>query len=143
MFLIVDGHPSHRARKVFDFIRSTGGKLQLFFLPPYSPELNPDEWVWNHLKNHGIGNRIIDSRDALRRAVMGHLHHLQKTPRLIRAFFQDPNLRYVLGECLATSVFLGTRRSQNTLAYTSVRLVDLSAGTSNAYANRAMLRWKT
>ena len=42
VFLIVDGHPSHRARKVFEFVRKTEGKLRLFFLPPYSPELNPD-----------------------------------------------------------------------------------------------------
>ncbi len=96
VFVIVDGHPSHRARKVFDFIQSTHGRIRLFFLPPYSPELNPDEWVWNHLKNHGVGKRVIESRDGLRRAVMAHLRHLQKTPRLIQAFFHDPSLRYVL-----------------------------------------------
>ena len=50
VYLIVDSHPSHRARKVFEFVRKTKGKLRLFFLPPYSPELNPDELVWNHLK---------------------------------------------------------------------------------------------
>lgn len=96
VFLIVDGHPSHRARKVFDFIRSTRGKLRLFFLPGYSPELNPDELVWNHLKNHGIGKRIIESRDALIAAVQTHLRSMQRTPALIRAFFHEPNLRYSL-----------------------------------------------
>lgn len=48
IFLIVDGHPSHRAKKVFEFIRKTNGMLRLYFLPPYSPELNPDELVWCH-----------------------------------------------------------------------------------------------
>lgn len=52
-----DDHPSRRAPKVFEFVRSTKGKLRLFFLPPYSPELNPDELVWNHLKNQGVGKR--------------------------------------------------------------------------------------
>lgn len=95
VFLIVDGHPSHRARKVFDFVRKTNGKLRLFFLPPYSPELNPDELVWNHLKNHGVGKRVVRSRDELKRVVSSHLRFLQKTPRLIRAFFREPNVRYV------------------------------------------------
>lgn len=96
VFLIVDGHPSHRACKVFDYIRSTQGKLYLFFLPPYSPELNPDELVWNHLKNHGIGKRIIESREELVSRVRAHMCALQKTPALISAFFHEPNLRYIL-----------------------------------------------
>ena len=94
VFLIVDGHPAHRARKVFDFVRNTKGKLRLFFLPPYSPELNPDELVWNHLKNHGVGKRVVKSRDDLKRVVIGHLRFLQKTPDLIRAFFREPHVRY-------------------------------------------------
>jgi transposase len=41
--LIIDGHPVHRSRAVKEFAASTKGKLRLFFVPPYSPELNPDE----------------------------------------------------------------------------------------------------
>jgi transposase len=96
IFLIVDGHPSHRARKVFEFVRQTKGRLQLFFLPPYSPELNPDELVWNHLKNHGVGKRIVRSREELKRVVIGHLRLLQKTPNLVQAFFRERYVRYVL-----------------------------------------------
>jgi hypothetical protein len=44
-FLVVDGHPSHRAEIVTRFVESTEGRLRLFFLPGYSPELNPDEFV--------------------------------------------------------------------------------------------------
>jgi len=96
VFLIVDGHPSHRARKVFEFVRKTTGKLRLFFLPPYSPELNPDELVWNHLKNHGVGKRIVRSREELKRVVIGHLRILQETPDLVRVFFRERHVRYVL-----------------------------------------------
>jgi hypothetical protein len=45
VFLIVDGHPVHRSVKVQQYVASTKGRLQLFFLPPDSPELNPDEQV--------------------------------------------------------------------------------------------------
>ena len=61
IFLIVDGHPAHRSTVVRKFVASTEGKLRLFYLPTYSPELNPDEQVWNHLKNHTIGKQCINS----------------------------------------------------------------------------------
>lgn len=96
IFLIVDRHPSHRARKVLEFVQSTRGRLRLFFLPPYSPELNPDELVWNNLKNHGIGKRVIRSRDHLKQAVLSHLRALQRMPALIRSLFREPNVRYVV-----------------------------------------------
>lgn len=95
VFLVVDRHPSHRARKVLEFVASTNGRLELFFLPPYSPQLNPDEHVWNHLKNHGVGKRAIQNRSHLKRIVLGHLRSLQRTPGRIRGFFHDPHLHYV------------------------------------------------
>lgn len=55
VFLILDGHSIHRSRPVRDFVATQEGRLQLFFLPPYAPELNPDEQVWNYVKHHGIG----------------------------------------------------------------------------------------
>ena len=45
VYLIVDGHPAHRAAAVQQYVASTEGRLKLFRLPGYSPELNPDEWV--------------------------------------------------------------------------------------------------
>jgi transposase len=96
VFLVVDRHPSHRAKKVLAFVRSTEGRLRLFFLPPYAPDLNPDEHVWNHLKNHGVGKQAIRSRDQFRKVVLGHMRSLQRLPDLIRSFFRDPHLRYIL-----------------------------------------------
>lgn len=52
VFLIVDGHPSHRAKIVSRFLEGIKDRFQIFFLPPYSPELNPDEHVGNDLKNN-------------------------------------------------------------------------------------------
>ena len=45
IFLIVDGHPAHRAKKVQQFLTRVKDRLRLFFLPPYAPDLNPDEFV--------------------------------------------------------------------------------------------------
>jgi transposase len=96
VFLIVDRHPSHRAKKVFEFVKSTDGRLRLFFLPPYAPDLNPDEHVWNHLKHHGVGKRAIRSREQFRQVVLAHMRSLQRLPDVICGFFRDPNLRYIL-----------------------------------------------
>jgi transposase len=99
IFLVVDGHPAHRARKVLEFVESTEGSLRLFFLPPYSPELNPDEFVWNHLKNHGVGKRIVRSRPELKSVVINHLRSLQHMPAKVRTFFQQSDVRYAANAC--------------------------------------------
>ena len=44
IFLIVDRGPAHRAKKTKAFVETLGGKLRLFFLPPYSPDRNPMSW---------------------------------------------------------------------------------------------------
>lgn len=46
VFLVVDGHPTHKSKKVKAFAEASNGQLRIFTLPGYSPELNPDEWVW-------------------------------------------------------------------------------------------------
>src|ERR1700741_1098404 len=50
IFLIVDRGPAHVAKKTKAYVASRGGRLRLFYLPPYSPDKNPDELVWKHLK---------------------------------------------------------------------------------------------
>ncbi len=94
VFLIVDGHPTHRAAQVTRFVQATGGRLRLFCLPAYSPELNPDELVWNNLKNHGVGRRSLTGPDHLKQVVLNHLRALQRSPSKVRGFFQEPHTKY-------------------------------------------------
>jgi transposase len=94
IFVVVDGHPAHRAKKVSQFVDSVKDRLRLFFLPPYSPELNPDEWVWNHLKNHGIGRQAVTTKPQMKRAVISHMRKLQKSPQLVCSFFKAETTRY-------------------------------------------------
>jgi len=94
IFLILDGHPVHRSAKVKNLVESMKTKLQIFFLPPYSPELNPDEHVWNDLKNNGIGRMLIAGPDDMKLKVVSHLRFLQRNPVLIQSFFQAPTTKY-------------------------------------------------
>ena len=95
VFLVIDGHPVHRSRAVTEFAASTNGKLRLFFLPPYSPELNPDEGVWKNVKHDRVGKTAITSFDDLRDKAESALLRLQRLPELVRAFFGDPCLSYI------------------------------------------------
>ena len=95
VYLIVDGHPAHRATATKEFAARTEGRLKLFFLPGYSPELNPDEWVWKNVKHDRIGKTGVTSRQDLKAKAIGALRRLQKRPGLVRAFFADPHLRYI------------------------------------------------
>ena len=94
IFLIVDGHPTHKARLVKTYLDRLKGKLKLFHLPPYSPELNPDEYVWNDVKNNGVGRSIITNLTNLRSAATSRLRYLQNHPDRVRAFFKSDTTRY-------------------------------------------------
>jgi transposase len=94
VFLIVDGHPVHKAKKVTRFVKSIKDRFRLFFLPPYSPELNPDEGVWNDLKNNALGRQCITSPDGLHDAVISHLRFIQKSPARVCAYFNHATTKY-------------------------------------------------
>ena len=94
IFLVVDGHPSHRAKKTKRFLESVKDRLELFVLPPYSPELNPDELVWNHLKNHRIGRMVVKDHEDLVCKVRFTLRSLSRNPTKIQGFFRKPSLSY-------------------------------------------------
>jgi transposase len=94
VFLILDGHSIHHSRPVRDFVASQEGRLRLFFLPPYSPELNPDEQVWNYVKHHGIGKATLRVATDLRRFVQARLRSLQRLPWTVRMFFLTPHTQY-------------------------------------------------
>lgn len=95
VFLILDNHPSHTAKLVRDYVDSLDGRLKLFFLPPYSPELNPDEWVWKNVKHDQVGRSAVTRKSEFFELVTRALERLQRLPEVIRGFFRDPSLAYI------------------------------------------------
>jgi transposase len=97
IFLIPDSHPVHKAKKVKEFVENEAeGRLKLFFLPAYSPDLNPDEWVWNNVKNDRVARKVIMGKNGLKAKAIGALRRFQKFPDVVRGFFHDPHLSYIL-----------------------------------------------
>jgi transposase len=86
IFLIVDRGPAHRAKKTKALVETLGGKLRLFFLPPYSPDRNPDELVWKHLKADTVGRRAIQSYADFKGKAKSSMLSLQRNTKKIRSF---------------------------------------------------------
>jgi transposase len=96
VFLIWDGHPTHKSKSVKNCIASFDERLEIFLLPSYSPDLNPIEQLWNHAKNNGVGRQPVNGPDQLKRAVINKLRSLQKLPKLILSFFKHPDCCYIM-----------------------------------------------
>jgi transposase len=94
VFLILDRLRVHRARLVQDWLGEHSAKIEVHYLPPYSPDLNPDEGVNGDLKQ-GVPRRApARSKAQLKRAAISHMRSLSKRPQRIRAIFRHPQFRY-------------------------------------------------
>jgi transposase len=96
VFLVVDGHPSHRAKVVARYVQSLKGRLELHFLPGYAPDLNPDEFVWNHLRQVGTSKTPLRQGESLKERVQRDLAEIECRPELIQSFFHAPSTLYTL-----------------------------------------------
>lgn len=93
IFLIVDGHPIHKSKLVKEYVASLDGQLTLFYLPPYAPQLNPDEQVWAHVKRQ-VSRQLVQSLDDMKSLALGALRRIQKLPDLVKSFFRQPECQY-------------------------------------------------
>jgi transposase len=96
VFLVVDGHPAHRAHLIADFVQAQRGRLELHFLPGYAPDLNPDEFVWNHLRQKGVTKTPLRQNESLHVRVEADLAAIKADRKLLRSFFNAPSVAYIL-----------------------------------------------
>ena len=94
VFLIVDGHPVHRAKLVQEWRAGHLEELEIFYLPGYSPELNPDE-LWNQdLKSNALGRRRPHTKAEMATDVRSYARSTQRRPDVVRNFFKEEHVRY-------------------------------------------------
>jgi hypothetical protein len=94
VFLIVDGHPVHRSRAVRAWLAKNAERIEMFLLPGYSPDLNPDEMLNQDVKTNAVGKRRPRSRSQMMRTVRGYLDCRRRNPELVRRYFHEPSVRY-------------------------------------------------
>jgi transposase len=94
VFLIVDEHPVHVAGAVKRWVARHHPRLRLFFLPGYSPDLNPDEFLNQDVKTNAVGRKRPRDKTELVSNVRRHLWSTQRRPDKVRRYFRHPSVRY-------------------------------------------------
>ncbi len=93
--LIVDGHQMHKSKKTNAFLEKNKERIELVFLPPYSPKINPDEWVWSHIKRE-VGRKTVSTKAQLIKVARSSLMKLQRTKATVSSFFRAPDTAYTM-----------------------------------------------
>jgi len=94
VFLVLDNLGVHHCKPVKAWLAEHKAEMEVFYLPSYAPELNPDERLNGDLK-HDIATTVpCRTKDNLKRAATNHMTKIQQNPERIKAFFQDPKVKY-------------------------------------------------
>jgi transposase len=94
VFLIVDGHPVHKSTKVRRWLDANVAAIEMFMLPAYSPDLNPDEYLNQDVKSNALGRRRPRSRRELISGVRSYLRGTQRRPEIVKRYFHATPVRY-------------------------------------------------
>ena len=94
VFLVVDSHPVHRARRVTQWVAARAAAIRLVFLPGYSPDLNPDEFLNHDVKANAVGRQRPENQTELIANVRSYLRITQHHPAAVRRYFDAPSVRY-------------------------------------------------
>jgi transposase len=97
VLLIVDRHPAHRSAEVKRWLARHAERLELFFLPGYSPDLNPDEFLNQDVKSNALGRQRPQTRAELIGGVRSYLRSTQRQPQIVKSYFQAESVRYAAG----------------------------------------------
>jgi transposase len=96
--LILDGHPVHHAKLVSRWVEGHSTRIQLHFLPGYSPELNPVELLNHDVKANAAGRRRARTAAELASELRAYVRRRQRQPEVIVRFFQHPDTCYATAQ---------------------------------------------
>jgi len=92
LLIIWDGLRAHRSALVRAYLDTLGDHIKLAYLPPYSPDLNPVEYLWAWLKRHALANYCPNNLTELQMAARNKLRSAQKRPSIIAACWKQATL---------------------------------------------------
>ena len=94
IFLILDNLPAHHTKAVKAWLKANAEHIEVFYLPSYSPQLNPNEMANADLKQAVTKRVPARTKEELAKAVKSHLRSVQRQPERIRNYFQHDPVRY-------------------------------------------------
>jgi transposase len=92
ILILWDGAPIHRSLLVKHYLASTRGRLVVERLSAYAPELNPVEYMWDHLKTHEIANLIASQAWELSLEATAAPRRMRRRPSIITACYTQAEL---------------------------------------------------
>ena len=94
IILILDNLKVHHAHIVREWLEGQEEQIEIFYLPSYSPELNPDEYLNNDLKQGVHSKTLFRDENSLKNGVVSHMRMLQKKPARVMNYFKHPKIAY-------------------------------------------------
>ena len=94
VFLIMDRHPVHTSKRVREWVAERQNRIRTFFLPAYSPELNPDELLNQDLKRNALRERRPATKKELMNKTRSFMRSKQKRPAKVKRYFEGKYVRY-------------------------------------------------
>lgn len=94
IYFVTDGHPAHKTKRLNEWLSENRDKIEVFFLPPYSPELNPQEYVNQDVKTNVIGKKRPINKDEMRRNVEDFMYSRKNDRRQVQKYFHVSYVRY-------------------------------------------------
>src|SRR6202044_381689 len=94
IFLIVDNHKVHHAKQVKAWVEENKDKIEIFYLPAYSPELNPDELLNQDVKSNAVGRKRAKTLNELKSNISHYLFGTQNSQDIVQNYFRKRELLY-------------------------------------------------
>ena len=94
IFLVVDGHSAHKTKSVKAWLEEHKDRIELFFLPPNSPELNPQEYVNQDFKTNIIGKKRPINKAQMKINVEDFMYKRKKDKKQVQKYFHASHIKY-------------------------------------------------
>lgn len=94
IFFITDGHPAHKTKKLKTWLQENTERIEVFFIPPYSPELNAQEYLNQDVKTNIIGKKRPINKDQMRSIVEDFMNKRKKNRKQAQKYFHAEHVRY-------------------------------------------------
>ena len=94
IYFVTDGHPAHKTKKLNEWLSLNKKKIEVFFLPPYSPELNPQEYVNQDVKTNVIGKKRPINKTQMRANDEDFMNNRKNDKKQVQKYFHVRHVRY-------------------------------------------------
>ncbi len=94
IFFVTDGHPAHKTKKLKAWLEENKERIEVFFIPPYSPELNAQEYLNQDVKTNIIGKKRPINKDQMRVNVENFMKKRKNSRKQVQKYFHAKHVRY-------------------------------------------------